>query len=258
MPEQAYSELLAAQGYARQATGWDLGFIDAAHIGPPLPWDYEAEAKDALQRAKSAVDLGTGGGEVLSRIAKAVRFARLTATEQWPPNARLAYDCLRPLGIATVWCEAEGTRTPFRPASFDLVLDRHEALNPEEVHRVLQPGGTLLTQQCTPDTWPELHRYFDRAARFPDHYRGYADALRALGYAVELDRHDFETRFASLSELVQMLIVAPWYVPDLDVEKDIEALRRLEAELSDGGSGIVLREGRYLLRAVKPGWRGNS
>ena len=252
MAEQPYSELIAAQNFARQKTGWDLGFIDAKHVGPPLPWDYEALAREALATAKSAVDLGTGGGEVLARIADGVHFARLTAAEQWPPNARLAYERLRPLGIATVWCEVEATHMPFRSASFDLVLDRHEALDPEEVHRVLQPGGTLLTQQCTPDTWPELHRYFDRAARFPDHYRLYADAFRALGYVVEVQHHDFETRFASLSELVQMLIVAPWYVPDLDVEKDIEALRRMETEVSDAGGGIVLREGRYLLRAVKP------
>lgn len=253
MPEQPYSELVAAQNYARTRAGWDLDFIDAEHVGPPLPWDYEALAREALQGAKFAVDLGTGGGEVLSRVAKGVQYGRLIATEQWPPNARLAYERLRPLGIATVWCEAEGSRMPFCPASFDLVLDRHEALDPEEVHRVLQPGGTVLTQQCTPDTWPELHRYFDRAARFPDHYRGYADAFRELGYAVEVQRHDFETRFASLSELVQMLIVAPWYVPNLDVEKDIEALRQLESDLSDAGGGIVLREGRYLLRAERPG-----
>lgn len=70
-----------------------------------------------LRDSKSAVDLGTGGGEVLGRIADGVHFARLTATEQWPPNARLAYERLRPLGIATVWCEAEGARMPFRPVS---------------------------------------------------------------------------------------------------------------------------------------------
>ncbi len=251
-PEQPYSELIAAQNYARGTTGWDLGFIDAEHIGPPLPWDYEALAKMALRDAKSAVDLGTGGGEVLSRIVQGVPFDRLVATEQWPPNARVAHKRLASLGVPVVWCESEKERLPFRDSVFDLVLDRHEALEPTEVHRILVHGGTLLTQQCTPDTWPELHRYFDRAARFPDHFHEYAEAFRSLGYTVEAEEHHFETRFASLGELVQMLVVAPWYVPDLDVDRDLEVLRQLERDLTRPDGGIFLREGRYLLRATKP------
>jgi hypothetical protein len=109
----------------------------------------------------------------------------------------------------------------------------------------------LLTQQCVPDTWPELHRYFDRATKFPDHYHEYADGFVELRYSVEHQRVDFETEFASLAELVKMLVAAPWYVPDFDVERDIESLRRLEDELS-GPTGITLRDGRYLLRAIKP------
>lgn len=250
--EQALSDLLAAEQRARLSTGWDLSSIDARPLGLPIPWDYEALAREALQRSHSTVDLGTGGGEVLLRIAEGIPFERLLATEQWAPNARLAHERLSSRGIPLVWCESESNRMPFRQASFDLVLDRHEALDPQEVHRVLIPGGTLLTQQCTPDCWPELHRYFDRATRFPDHYHGYAQAFRDLGYAVQAERHDFETRFASLSEVVQMLIVAPWYVPELDVRKDLDALRALESELTTPDGGIVLRDGRYLLRAVKP------
>lgn len=252
MSQQPYDELLAAEAYARTKTGWDPGFIDSRHIGPPIPWDYEALAHEALRLSRCAIDLGTGGGEVLARIAAGSHFARLIATEAWAPNARLAHEHLRKQRIPVVRCaNGEGT-LPFKDEAFDLVLDRHEALDPAEVDRVLVPGGTLLTQQCTPDSFPELHRYFDRAVRFPDHYHNYADALRGLGYAVEIERHDFETGFPALSELVQMLVIAPWYVPDLDVKCDLEPLRRLEAELSRPGGEIVLREGRYLLRAVKP------
>jgi len=252
MFDQPYSELVAAQDYARTKTGWDLSFIDAHPIGPPLPWDYEALAREALRLARSCVDLGTGGGEVLGRVIEGVHFARLIATEQWAPNARLAYQRLRHSGVRVVRCEAAGGRLPFRAGSFDLVLDRHEALDPRDVDRILQPGGALITQQVTPESWPELHRYFDRAVRFPDHYHEYSETFRSLGYLVELQRHDYEVRFASLSSLVEMLVVAPWSVPNLDVEKDIEALRRLEDDLTRPSGGIVLREGRYLLRAVKP------
>jgi ubiquinone/menaquinone biosynthesis C-methylase UbiE len=251
MPEQPLSELLAAQAWARDFSGWDLSVLDIANLGEPIPWDYEALARDELVRAGSAVDLGTGGGEVLLRIAKGAS-KRVTAAEQWRPNARLAYSRLKQANIDLVWCEAEAMRMPFRDGAFELVLDRHEALTPSEVDRVLAPGGVVLTQQVTPDTWPELKRYFDRATHFPDHFNGYREEFKAMGYAVEQQKHEFTVAFATLAELVKMLTVAPWYVPEFDVERDIEALRALEHDL-DGPAGIELIEGRYLLRGVKAG-----
>ena len=220
-------------------------------LGEPLPWDYESLARKALTNSATAVDLGTGGGEVLLRVAGGTN-ARVIATEQWGPNARLAHGRLRARGIPLIWCEAEGRRMPFRDATFDLVLDRHEALDPVEVDRVLSAGGTLLTQQVTSRTWPELRRFFPRATAFANHDDEYPAAFRGFGYEVEFRRNDFEVAFPSLAALVQMLVVAPWTIPDFGVERDIEALRALERDLS-APDGIVLHDGRYLLRARKPG-----
>lgn len=249
MTEQPLAELLSAEQETRNSTGWDLSFIDMRPLGLPIPWSYEQVAKAELASAESAVDLGTGGGEVLLRIAGGAP-GRVVATEQWRPNARLANQRLRPGGIALVWCESEHRHLPFRDSAFDLVLNRHEALDPCEVHRILRPGGSLLTQQVTSRTMPTLHTYFPRATRFPDHDHEYPSALRSLGYAVEVQRHDFEVVFRSLADLVKFLAVAPWTIPDFSVERDLNALRSLEADLS-GPHGIVMNDGRYLLRATK-------
>jgi hypothetical protein len=120
------------------------------------------------------------------------------------------------------------------------------------VDRVLTPGGCVLTQQVTPDTWPELRRFFPRMTVFVDHYEEYTKSWRSLGYEVERQRHSWRSAFATLGDMVQMLLVAPWYVPNLDVERDIEALLAVERELGTA-AGIVVTEGRYLLRARKPG-----
>lgn len=249
--KQPLAELLAAESRARTTTGWDLSFIEMRQLGLPLPWDYEQLARNELHHASCAVDLGTGGGEVLLRVAEGAN-ARVIATEQWGPNARFAHGRLQPRGISLVWCEAEARRMPFRDSAFDLVLDRHEALDPAEVDRVLRPGGNLLTQQVTSRTWPELRRHFPRATVFANHDVEYPAAFRALGYEVEFQRHDFEVAFPTLAALVQMLVVAPWTIPDFDVERDTVALRAIEAELSRP-EGITLQDGRYLLRARKPG-----
>lgn len=47
---------------------------------------------------------------------------------------------------------------PFRDASFDVVLDRHEAYDPSDVARVLASGGVFLTQQVHGRSYAELNR----------------------------------------------------------------------------------------------------
>ncbi|HXU24084.1 MAG TPA: methyltransferase domain-containing protein, partial [Tepidiformaceae bacterium] len=183
---------------ARDFSGWDLGFIEVRLLDPGPPWDYEALAAGRVRHARQGVDFGTGGGEVLQRILGHVqrRDGSFLATEQWVVNAPVARDRLRALGIPVLRCDSE--RPPLRGAAFDLVLSRHEAIDPTEVDRVLAPGGTFLTQQVTPDVWPELRPFFPRATVFPDHYRGYAAWFEAHGYAVTLRRHDYRVTWASL------------------------------------------------------------
>lgn len=219
-------------------------------LGDPLPWDYEREARAALSASHRAIDLGTGGGEVLARLS-IHPHGSIVAAEQWGPNAHLATKRLLPHGIPLVWCVAEGTRLPFRDSSFDLCLDRHEALTPSEVDRVLVPGGTLLTQQVTSQTMRELKRYIPRATTFSNHDDEYPDAFTELGYRVAVRRHRFRVAFPGIARLVQFLVVAPWTVPDFSVERDIDALIAIERDLTTS-DGIVFNDGRYLLQATKP------
>jgi hypothetical protein len=132
------------------------------------------------------------------------------------------------------------------------VLARHEAVEPAEVDRVLAPGGTFLTQQVCPEHWPELKRFIPRATVFPDHWQSYPRWFREHGYEVRAQRLDYRVAFASIADLVFMLLVSPWEIPGFDVERDGRALLALERELSTP-DGIVLSEGRYLLEARKPG-----
>jgi SAM-dependent methyltransferase len=36
---------------------------------------------------------------------------------------------------------------PFEDAAFDLVISRHGGFRPEEMHRVLKPGGVFLSRK---------------------------------------------------------------------------------------------------------------
>ncbi len=233
---------------ARSFSGWSFDDVAVRPIDPPPPWDYEALARGAAEHAQSVLDLGTGGGEVLERVLRGLSV-RATATEEWEVNAPVARRRLAPLGVQVV--RASALALPFLDASFDLVLDRHEELSPAEVVRVLSPGGRLVTQQCGPDDWAELWRFFSEHTVFPDHYRIYQDELRAAGMRVSAQRHYQRTAYRTLGDLAYMLLVSPWELPDFDPRRDVDRLIALEDALGTP-EGIVVTESRYLIVADKP------
>ena len=232
---------------ARSSTGWDFSWLALRHLDPGPPWNYESAARDAARFARAVLDLGTGGGERFARIA-AGSSARCVATEEWPINATVAGRRLQPLGISVV--AAESARLPLRDNTFDLVLSRHEAIEPAEIARVLAHGGRFLTQQVENDSWPELRIAFPSMADFGDHGSRYSAELRRLGFNVTLQRHSERVRYPSLGAFVFMVAVGPWTLPEFELERDLDAWLELEAACSDG-DGVVVRERHYLLEAVR-------
>src|SRR6266851_5606094 len=163
--ETRLQELRPFVSQARQMQGWSFAYEPAA-LGPPMPWDYEARARALAREAASVLDMGTGGGEVFERILNGFR-GRAVATEEWTPNVSVAASRLRPLGADVT--HADSRKLPFAVECFELVLDRHEALAPAEVARILRTGGRLLTQQVHPDYHHELRQFFPRMTIFEPH-----------------------------------------------------------------------------------------
>ena len=244
------AELLAVRDRAAAFSGWSLDHAGVTYPEGREPWHYVAVAASHVRHAGAVLDLGTGGGERFGEVLESAGFSgRAYATEQWHVNAPVARERLRPLAVPVV--RADSLRLPFRGESFELVLSRHEAVEPAEVDRVLRSGGTFLTQQVF-ESWQELRPFFPRQTVHPAHADGYRDWFAGAGYGVRQERHHYGAVFESLGDLVFNLLVAPWEIPGLDVERDFEALRAVERALGSAGR-IRLSEARYLLRARKPG-----
>ena len=232
---------------ARRFSGWDFNSLSVRPLEPEPLWDYEAVARDHAGRTERVLDMGTGGGEVLSRIAAGCS-ARFLATEHWAVNAPIARDLLVPLGIDVVRCNS--LRLPFRDASFDLVLNRHEELDPADVVRLLRPGGRFVTQQVSRKQQEELRRFFPRKTDWGDHYGAYRRAFEAAGLTVHAQEHDWKVAYPTLGDLVFQMLVTPWEVPDFDPEREIDTLLAVEDTYATE-EGIVLTEHRYLIVAEK-------
>jgi SAM-dependent methyltransferase len=105
------------------------------------------DSAELMQRCSSVVDMGIGGGEELLRL-KGHWPKKVTTTEAYPPNLKLAAKRLRPFGVKVVYVPLKDVDLmPFDDNEFELVLNRYSGFNPREVARILAPGGIFLTQQ---------------------------------------------------------------------------------------------------------------
>jgi SAM-dependent methyltransferase len=235
---------------ARTFTGWSFDGLTIEHLEPGPPWDYEALVRDHAARASSILDLGTGGGEFYATVVDG--FAgRAVATEEYYVNAPIAHKALAPLGAHVVRASADHG-LPFADASFDLVIDRHEALLPPDVARVLRPGGTIITQQVAEENWQEARHYFGRGGEFPDHFTLYQQGFRDAGLTVETQYHVWKVAYPTIGQFVFMLLIAPWEIPGFDPLAEIEEIIAMEDGLR-APEGIAVTFARYLLVARKPG-----
>ena len=119
---------LVAEAVAAPVEGWDFSWFDGRATEERPPWGYARLLGERMAGASAALDIETGGGEVLASVASVATVARppalLVATEGWWPNVEVARSRLRPLG-AHVVAVADSPTLPFVDASFDLVVSRH-------------------------------------------------------------------------------------------------------------------------------------
>ena len=136
---------LVAEGGAVPVEGWDFSWFEGRATEERPSWGYARMMAERMRRAGAALDIQTGGGEVLAGIPAPPPV--LAATESWPPNVELARRNLAVLGARVVQA-ADDAALPFPAESFDLVVSRHpvELVWPE-IARVLRPGGTFFSQQ---------------------------------------------------------------------------------------------------------------
>ena len=70
-------------------------------IEEQAPWSYTSRAAELMRQALSVIDMGTGGGE---RLLKLHKFwpSRVVATEDYPPNFKLATERLSQYAVRVV------------------------------------------------------------------------------------------------------------------------------------------------------------
>ncbi len=231
-------------------SGWSFDWLRGRATEERPPWGYAHLLASRLAGVASALDIDTGGGEIIADVPQLP--SRMVVTEGWRPNAERARRLLSSRGADVVFVE-QGRPLPFPDASFQLVSSRHP-VDPDwrEIARVLTGGGTYLAQHVGPASAFELIEWFrgplarERLSRDPE--REVAAARSAGLRVVNLRTARCRMEFFDIGAVVYILRKCVWWVPGFTVDRYGDALLRLDAHIREHGA-FVAHSTRTLIEA---------
>ncbi|WHT16723.1 class I SAM-dependent methyltransferase [Crossiella sp. CA-258035] len=247
-------EELVAEADSVPVDGWDFSWLDGRATEQRPSWGYQRSMGERMAGAEVALDIQTGGGEVLAGVPRLAE--RTFATESWEPNLAKARALLEPRG-AQVLLDADEPPLPFEDNTFDLVVSRHPVtVWWAEIARVLAPGGTYFSQQVGPASVFELVEFFlgpqpeeVRNGRHPEAARAAAEAAGLQ--VLDLRMESLRTVFHDIGAVVYFLRKVIWMVPGFTVAEYLPDLRRLHERIESEGS-FLAHTTRFLIEARKP------
>ena len=233
-------------------SGWDFSYLDGRMLEEEHPWSYTSRALELMRSCSSMLDMGTGGAERLLKM-KDVWPKRVTATEEYPPNIVLATKRLKPFGVKVINVSLNTNHLmPFADNEFDIILNRHSGFNPEEVARILAPGGVFLTEQVHGLSMSDLIACFGCKPKWsfaaPEFF---IPRLKSAGLTIrDLKEWSGKISFTDVGALVYYLKAVAWFVPGFSVATHINYLFSLQSQVEEG-KALNFTNKRYLIEAYK-------
>lgn len=244
---------LVAEGEAIPTEGWDFSWFAGRATEQRPSWGYAKLLAGRMANAEAALDLQTGGGEVLAHVLASILDVPplVAATESWPPNLGIARRNLAAFN-ATVVAVDDAADLPFPSASFDLVASRHPVVTRwGEVYRVLRPGGAYFSQQVGAGSVRELTEAL--MGPQPVHPSRSPMILVAAAEAaglevVDLRQEALRMEFFDIAAVVAFLRKVIWTVPAFTVAAYRDRLAELHAFIERHGPFVAYAQ-RLLIEA---------
>lgn len=234
------------QQAAHSFSGWDFNYLTQTGrmTSSPLKWNYYNLVIPHLIRAKSLLDMGTGGGEVLSRFAPLPGMTY--ATEQYIPNLPVAKKRLEPLGVLVFQIDEKfpnNEHLPFESSFFDLIINRHESFYPPELHRILKNDGLFITQQVGLGLYRIKKQLTGIDAKTSNWgLQSNITGLESAGFRIVEAMEDKQyTRFYDIGAIAYWLKAIPWIIEDVTgkqdftIEKYKDKLHKIHDEIQKVG-----------------------
>ncbi len=235
-------------------SGWDFSYINNRFVEFPLTWSYFSKVLQFIRKSESLLDMGTGGGELLATLAPLPKYT--CATEAYKPNVSIAKKNLEPLGI-TIFSLTDEEKLPFLNEKFDLIINRHEDYNPNEVYRILKHEGNFITQQVGDKNNSKLRSILTESQVLENEREWNLEytknELEATGFEVLEGLEDITlTRIFDVGALVYYMKAISFDFPDFTVKKYYKKLVEINEIINDNGYlDLEMNTHRFIIKAKK-------
>ena len=224
---------------ARRRAAWERRLDGDVLSGERAALEYYLDTVAPRLRPGAVVlDLGCGSGDVLRRLgARYPEPLRLIGLDISTPMLDRAYRTLRREPRAVVVRASARRRLPLRDGVVDVALRRLAPALPDEVLRVLKPGGAYITASFGPARWRELYDALPELPRPKAAREAAIDTLMAQGF-VAAERHAWRgSETVTPASALDRLLTGP---AAFHVEQARD-LPRLEALAAEGEAPGTLR-----------------
>jgi SAM-dependent methyltransferase len=233
--------------------GWDFSYLNNRTSEEPLPWSYDEIVRKYLNPNDILLDMGTGGGEYLLTLNHP--YGNTFATEAYPPNFKLCQNTLKPLGI-DVRQVFNDNYLPFENGMFDIIINRQECYDINEVYRLLKPNGVFITQQVGGLNNKELSKFlisdFEEIVSSDHTLKSNIKLIENKGLSILKSNEYFpKLKFFDIGALVYFAKIIEWEFPTFSVDICFKQLCDLQILLEQQGF-IESTEHRFIIVAQKP------
>lgn len=233
--------------------GWDFSRVNATQ-DPPL-WDYADVVRQYLTPTSRVLDIGTGGGELFFSLAS--DFGQAVAIDQQAVQIESAQRNLDAQAIDNVELAImDASDLRFAAESFDVVLTSHLRVFPNEIWRVLRPGGYFVTETVGQRIGLNILTAFGwTPASFGREWWQTADEIaeefKALGGLIRgIAEYDVPLWYQDIESVLFYIMSVPW--PEkIVIEKHWQQINRY-LETSHSERGFESNDHYGLLVVQKP------
>ena len=247
----SFEELLA-EGAAVPVEGWDFSWFDGRATEERPPWGYARLMEERMATATAALDIETGGGEVLAGIGHAAP----------PPGGHGVVAAQRRRGPGRPAPAGRPRRGGRRPALAALrarvVRSRREQAPGRDPVGRDRPGPAARRHLSVPADRPgtnrELTEFFLGPTPVNDSRRPERATVAARAAGLEVMRLEscaLRVEFFDVAAVVHFLRKVLWTVPGFTPEAYDPQLRRLHALIERDGSFVSTAQ-RFLIEARQP------
>ncbi|WYP28477.1 class I SAM-dependent methyltransferase [Alkalihalobacillus sp. FSL W8-0930] len=235
-----------------EINGWNFSDLQVELEG--VEWDFNEKVREIGKESDTLLDLGTGGGENVIRLA--ADFLFLIGIDSSQNMIRTAKRNLEKYEISNIsFHEMSNHELAFPDQFFHIVTCRHAPFTASEVNRVLKQGGTFITQQVSEEDKLNLKKEFGRGQSYGEQggklKQKYKVELKEAGFTSIVELEYNATEYYKRKEDLLFLLNHTPIIPNfLEGSIDIDRFDQF-IQTNKTKKGIRTNSKRFLLIATK-------